>query len=139
MGYCGVKRNPLIAARVDPADLDAIDRLCGRQGTTRSEVVRRAIIQALRVGSPAPTRGERAHAAGMTPAQRVRFAALRAGRAGNDRTAALAEAIGDPGASEAILAAVVAGLPEAVALDVFRRVLMALGVEPPAKEPNHAS
>jgi hypothetical protein len=135
MGYCGVKRNPLIAARVDPADLDAIDRLCGRQGTTRSEVVRRAIIQALRAGSPAPTRGERAHAAGMTPAQRVRFAALRAGRAGNDRTAALAEAIGDPGASAELLEAVIASLPREAAIPVLRRVLAALGIDTP-KEPS---
>jgi hypothetical protein len=75
----------------------------------------------------------------MTAAQRVRFLALRAGRAGTDRAAALAEAIGDPGASEAILAAVVAGLPQEAALDALRRVLQALGVEPSAKEPNHAS
>jgi hypothetical protein len=74
----------------------------------------------------------------MTPAQRVRFAALRAARAGTDRAAALAAAI-DPSASEEILAAVVAALPREAALAALRRVLQALGVEPSAKEPNHAS
>jgi len=96
--------------------------------------VRRALVATLRSGAPPPTAGERAHAAGMSPAQRVRFTALRAGRAGTDRAAALAAAI-DPNASEEILAAVVAALPREAAIPVLRRVLDELGIDTP-KEPS---
>lgn len=129
------RRNPAVAsARFSAAELDRLDRMCAARGLTRSEIVRRSIVQTLRAGSPAPTRGEARLAAGMTPAQRVRFLSLRAARTGAGPGAALAAAA-SAAASPDLLAAVIDALPEAAALDVLRRVLRALGVDPDAPPP----
>jgi len=147
------RRNPAVAsARFSAAELDRIDRMCAARGTTRSAIVRAAVLDVARARGHVPTAPDASEVAALRAlpddAARARFRCLRRARRlavapAADVVSVVADALGQPGASPEEIAdgldAIAAADPDAtlrILLEVVRRLMPA--ARPKTPEPRRA-
>jgi hypothetical protein len=136
------RRNPAVAsARFSAAELDRLDRICAARGTTRSAIVRAAVLDVARARGHVPAAPDASEVAQLralpTGEARARFRRLRrerrlASAPSADVVGIVADALGRPGASPDEIAdgldAIAVAAPDAtlrILLEVVRRLMPA--------------